>query len=167
VQSELLTPLIMRCFMLAIRNGRITMPPPELLKVTKFDVRTKQVETDIDAEQLGIEYIGPLALALSNQEAQGSEGWVSKLGNLAAIYPEALDYVNWDSAIPRWAQAGGVNIADVASQEQLDAKRQVRAKQQQAMQLMQAAQAAGNANKGLSKRPEEGSPAEALMGAGE
>jgi hypothetical protein len=165
VQSELLTPLIMRCFMLLLRNGRIPMPPQQLMKVTG---RSKTaIQMDIDPEQLGLEYIGPMALALSNQEAQGSQALVAKVMQIDSANPEihASDYVNWGSAIPRWAQADGVNVEDLASDDQVQAKQQARAKQQQAMMAMQAAQAAGNANKGLSKKPEAGSPAEALMGA--
>jgi hypothetical protein len=163
IQSELLTPLIMRCVMLLIRNGRIPQPPLEMMKVTG---RSKtSIEVEIDKKQLGIEYIGPLALALSNQAAQGSEGWVGMLSDLAKIKPDALDYVNWDNAIPRWAQARGVNVADVATAEQIAAIREERAKQMQMQQAAQMAETAGKTYKDASGAPEQGSPAEQLMGA--
>jgi Bacteriophage head to tail connecting protein len=163
VLSEGIQPLMMRALMLCIRNGRIPYPPMELLKIrrlsaTRFDI-------NVDVEQLNIEFLGPMALASRSQQARGFQGFAGVVMQMGQAMPEAMDFLNLDNALPRLAQLTGVNSKDVATQDQRDAKRQARAKQKQAMMAMQAAQAAGDANKGLGKAPEPGSPAEALMGA--
>jgi hypothetical protein len=162
-QSEKITPLIMRCAMLMIRHGKIPLPPPELLKVTGRS-RTS-LEVEVDAKQLGIEYIGPLALALSNQEAQGSEGLVNVLAQLNQVDPSlaVMDYINWDNTILRWAQARGVNVGDIASAEEIAAKRQARQQAAMMQQAAQAAEVASNAYAKTSKKAEEGSAAEQVM----
>lgn len=149
VYSELLTPLLSRCLHLLIRWGVIVPPPAELVKGNRVNH--------------GTEYLGPLALAMRSGQATAFTSWVGILAPLAAAKPEVLDWVNFDSGVPRLGLTQGVNIGDVNTEEKVMAIRAARAKQQQANMMMQAAQAAGNANKGLSTAPEAGSPAEALM----
>lgn len=161
LESEGMSPLLMRCIMLLIRNGRIPTPPPELLKVIGRTATTIQV--DVDASQLGIEYLGPMALALRNQQARGFQGFAANLMQMAPVLPEVLDFLNLDNAIPRLAQLTGVNSADVSTADQVAAKRQARAKAQQQQAMMQAAQVGGKAYKDATKAPESGSAAEALM----
>ncbi len=148
LQSELLTPLIERSILLLIRNGRIPPPPPEL-----------------GGQPWGIEYMGPLALALQSQQSQGFVQWVSEGAQLAPIIPSVLDNINVDSGFRRRGEKLGVNIEDINPVESVAAIRDARAKQQAAQQAMQATQVAADAYQKGSGAAEEGSPAAELMAA--
>jgi len=145
IESELLTPVIERSVWLLIQNGRIPYPPDELQGM------------------FNIEYLGELGLALRNQQAKGYVNWVSTVGAMVPLFPDAADLVNVDRGIRRLAETGGVNIDDVATEDEVAAKRQARQEQMQAQQAMMAAESAGKANKGLSQAPQPGSPAAELM----
>lgn len=148
LQSELLTPLITRAIMLLVRNGRIPYPPPEL-----------------QGQDFGIEYLGPLSLALQAQQANGFSQWAAAGVQLAAVDTSVLDNINMDRGFRRLGEKLGVNADDMATADEVQAKREARAQQQQAVMAMQGAQVAADAyNKGA-KAPEEGSPSEAMMGA--
>jgi hypothetical protein len=147
IESELLTPTIERSVWLLIRNGRIPYPPPELAGV------------------FGIEYLGELGLALRNQQAKGFVQWVSVVANMAPIFPEAVDLVGVDKGVRRLAETSGVNIEDVASEDEVAVKRQARQQAQAAAQALEAAESAGKAYGPLTKKAEDGSAAAELMGA--
>ena len=147
ITSELFTPVITRCVLLLIRNGRIPAPPPEL-----------------QGKGFGIEYIGELALALRNHETKAFMQWAGVVGEMESIFPGAKDNINSDAAIRRMGTSFGVNIDDMATEEEVAAKRQARAQQEAAMQAAQAAEVASKAYKDTTGAPEAGSPAEALMG---
>jgi hypothetical protein len=148
IQSELFTPNIERVVMLLLRNGKLPPVPQEL-----------------QGEDFKVEYIGALSLALQSGEVEASQQWIEAVGAIEAIEPGAKDNVNFDNSIRRMGRTFGVNEEDIASVEERDAKRQARAEQQARAEAAQLAQMAGQANQGLSKAPEEGSPTEALLGA--
>jgi len=150
VQSELFTPVITRCVLLLLRNGRIPKPPPEL-----------------QGQRFGIEFIGELALALRNYQAKAFMEWTGIVGEIEAAFPDvnAKDNIDFDSAIRRMGRALGVNEEDMASEEERDATRDARAQQMAAMQAMEAAGAAAEGYQKTSKAAEAGSPAGELMGA--
>lgn len=149
IQTELFTPLISRVVKLLERNGKLPPAPPEL-----------------QGREFKIEYIGPLSLALKSSEVEASQQWISIVGEIEAISPGAVDNVDFDDAIRRMARSFGVNEEDIASQEEVEEKRAARQQAQEQQQAMEMAQIAGQAYPGTTKAPEEGSPAEALMGAG-
>jgi hypothetical protein len=149
IESELFTPTIERVVSLLIRNGKIPPPPPEL-----------------SGKGFKVEYVGALSLALQSGEVEASQQWISILGEIELIEPGTKDNVDFDSAVRRMARTFGVNEEDIASQEEVAEKREARAQAQQQQQLMEAAQVAGQANQGLAKAPEEGSPGQVLMEAG-
>ena len=148
IERELLTPQISRCLKLCIRNGRIDPPPPALA-----------------GQRFGIEYLGELGLALRNQQAKGFIQFVSTTGELAKVWPDAMDIPNMDRGLRRFAETSGVNIDDLSTEEEVAAKRQARQQQQAAAQMLAGAGEAAKAYGSATKAPEEGSPAEALMGA--
>lgn len=145
---EMIAPLVSRSILLLIRNGAVEQPPAEL-----------------EGVGFGLDFVGPFALELRSQQSKAFQEWAFVVGELEAQFPGATDNVDSDDAIMRLGRTLGVNTEDMASEEQRDAKREARAlKEQQALEL-QIAQVAGQANQGLSKAPEEGSPAEQLVGA--
>jgi hypothetical protein len=146
--SELFNPVITRGVLILIRNGRIPAPPRQL-----------------QGQQFGIEYTGPLALALGDQQTKAFMQWATLVEQVAVNDPSARDSVAYDRAIPRAGRRMGVNIGDMATPEEIAAKREARAKQQAAQEMMQAAETAGKAYKSATTAPEPGSPAEELVGA--
>jgi len=145
---ELLTKTLERSVLELIRNRDVEPPPAELTRVN-----------------FGIEYVGPLALALKSEQARGFQEWLNFVGQAHAQFPEKNvdDNIDFDDAIPRMGRTFGVNIEDMATVEERDAKREKRAKDIQEQKAMMAAQAAGKAYKDASGSPGEGSPAEAVM----
>jgi hypothetical protein len=80
------------------------------------------------------------------------------------VFP-VTDNINFDGGYRRLAETLGVSIEDIATPDEVQDKRDARQAQLEAQQVLELAQVAGQANQGLAKAPEEGSPAEALLGA--
>jgi hypothetical protein len=77
---------------------------------------------------------------------------------MESFLPGSKDVINGDRAIRRMSEAFGVAVEDVATEEEVAAKRQARAAEQQQMKAMQAAQVAGDTYNKTSKNAEPGSP---------
>lgn len=147
IQTELYKPNITRSVLLLIRNGKIPYPPPE-----------------VQGREMGIEYEGRLVLALKQQQARAFTQFVNTIvAPLAAVYPDSLDTVSFDRALPDIARAHGVKTEHLATEEEIQAKREARAKQAALAQAAQIAQTAGDVyQKGITA-PQEGSPSKALV----
>jgi len=148
VWYELLDSCVTRSILLLIRNG-VVEPPPAELQGTNF----------------GLEFVGPFALELRSQQAKAFQEWAIFVSEMESAFPGATDNVDPDDAIMRMGRTFGVNAEDMATEEERDEKRRIRAEKEQAQLALQAAQVAGQAYPGATKAPEENSPAEALMGA--
>ena len=150
LQSEKFTPTLTRSILLLIRNGDIPYPPKEL-----------------EGAGFGIEYRGEIALALRDNQARGFINFAQLVGNLEGLLPGSIDNINADRAIPRMAKSFGVNINDIATEEERDEKRRIRAEKQQQIEQMQAAQVAAEGYNKTKDDAGENSPAGMLMqGAG-
>lgn len=147
---ELLTRVLERSVLELIRHREVPTPPEEL-KGANF----------------GIEYIGPLALALKSEQARGFQEWLAFVAQAHTAFPEEgiADNIDFDDAIPRMGRTFGVNVEDMATAEERDAKREIRRQELEAEKMAMAAQAAGQAYKDTAGAPEEGSPAKAILGA--
>ncbi len=143
---EQIAPLVQRTILLLIRNGVVEQPPAELSGVG-----------------FGLDFVGPFALELRSQQSKAFQEWAFVVGELEAQFPGATDNVDSDDAIMRLGRTLGVNVEDMSSEEQRTGKREARALKEQQALAMQAAQVAGQANQGLAKAPEEGSPAELVL----
>ena len=146
IQTEWLTGLVTRDIGLLERNGEFGEMPPEM-----------------QGKSFKIEYVGRLALELQAAQSMGWLRWIQEGVEIEQSVPGTLDNVDVDSGYRRRGITLGVSIDDMASEEDVTAKREARAlKEQQAMEL-QMAQMAGQMNQGLAKAPEEGSPGAKLM----
>ncbi len=148
VQRELLDPSLKRSVLLLIRNGVIPYPPPEL-----------------QGQDFGIEHIGPMSLALQDEQANGFLRLADLAAGMAEAFPEVADNLASDRGFRRMARAYGAHTDDLATEEEVAAKRQARRAEKEAQEAMQAAQVAGKTYKDASGAPEEGSPSAELMGA--
>ncbi|MEE9529104.1 MAG: portal protein [Dehalococcoidia bacterium] len=147
IQSELFTPTITRVILLLLRNGVIPPPPPEL-----------------ENEGFKLEYVGPLSLALQSSEIEASQIWMGVIKEIAEVEPTSVDNIDFDDTIRRIGRNLGVNEEDIASIEERDAKRETRAQQLQEQKEMELATLAAQNAGQLGQTPEQGSPAEALIG---
>ena len=146
LQRELLNPLIIRSFLLLVRNGVIP-PIPESLQ----------------GRALKIEYQGPLALALKNQEARGWLEFAGTAGQLSEVYPEARDWIDLKKAMPAVARSMGVKEEHIPTPEAVAEKQRVRAEQEAAQQALMAGQQIADAYGKTTGAPEEGSAAGQVM----
>jgi hypothetical protein len=144
-QAEWLTGLVTRDIMLLLRNGELGDLPPEM-----------------EGKPFKITYVGRLALELQAAQSMGWLRWVQEGAEIEAVVPGTLDNVNIDKGYRRRGETLGVSVDDMASEEEVQEKRDARAlKEQQALEL-QIAQAGSQVYQAGTKAPEEGSPAEAL-----
>lgn len=129
LESELLTPGIMRIFSIMINNGLIPEPPEDLLNGT---------------DKIKIEYVSSLAQAQKMAGIPPIQQFMGFLGQLAESFPEAADAVDIDRVVERYHNLVGVP-ADILKPANIVAQiREQRAQAQQAE--AQAAQMAQSAN---------------------
>jgi hypothetical protein len=124
-QSEYLGPLIERELDLMMQLGLLPPVPQELI--------------DAKAEY-EVEYTSPISRAMKAQEASGFIRTVESVKELVNITgdPSLLDTFNFDKAIPAIAEIQAVPESWMATAQEIAAKRQNRAKAQQAQQQIQA-----------------------------
>ena len=145
---EQISPLVERSILLLIRHGAVPPPPPELQGVN-----------------FGLEFVSPFALELRSQQSKAFQEWAFIVGEMEERFPGATDNVDSDDAIQRLGRTLGVNTEDMASEEQRQEKRKERARKEQQQLELAALQAGGQAYGQTTGAPEEGSAAEAVMGA--
>lgn len=144
-ENELFTPLVVRSFNLLVRNRVIPPPPPEL-----------------QGQNLKVMYMGPLSLAQQNAEVTASRQWVGMMAETADFLPGVMDNVDTDSTARRWGRVLGVNEEDIASEDDVQAKREARQAEVQRQQALEVGQLAADTYSKTQKAPEEGSGAEQM-----
>jgi len=144
LQNELLGPLIDRTFNILVRNSqagwqgltdKMVLPPPP---------------PEMKGMDLKVDYISILAQAQKAVGTVGLERVAGFVGNLAAANPEVLDKFDMDQAVDEYGEMLGVSPRVIRSDVKVEALRQGRAKQQQAMQQAQAGMTAVQGAKVLS-----------------
>ena len=141
LQSELLKPLIDRCFNILFRRGQFA-PAPDFLS----------------GQDIEIEYVSPLAKAQKSTELSSITRGIEILGSLANVAP-VFDYINFDALVKHVADLVGVPQKVLKLQSQVNAEREEAAQaaqqQQQMAQMQQVAQAAGDVAPLAKALPEE------------
>lgn len=120
--TESLKPRMKRIFNICMRR-KLFPPMP------------KSLQDNID-----IEFISMMVLAQKASNTGGIERISSFVGNLVAVFPEAADVLNIDSAIKDMSEMLDNPQNLLNSDDKIAKLRDARAKQQQAMQKMQAQQ---------------------------
>jgi len=123
IQSEFLTPLVMRRFRLLQKIPGVFPPPPR----------------EMQGRTLQIEFTSPMALAQKSAAAAGVLRAVQGIGMIATVAPEALDKLNGDVAADLVADGYGVPSI-INDDETTAAKRKSRVAQQQMQAALAAAQ---------------------------
>jgi hypothetical protein len=147
ITEEWLTPLVTRDILLLMRNGELPPLPPEM-----------------QGRAFKIQYIGRLAMELKSQQARGWQQWVAFGADVDNIFP-ATDNVDFDSGYRRLGETLGVAVEDMASEDEIAAKREQRAQLQAQERALAVAQAAAQGYSQTKDAAEEGSAAREIMDA--
>jgi hypothetical protein len=132
LQAELLQPLIGRCWNIMLRSKQLPVAPPML-----------------DAADVAIEYVSPLAKAQKQTEVQAMVRMLELLQPLMALDPAIVDHIDADGLAKHLIKVLGIPASVTRGEREvaaIRAQRQQQQQQQAAMQeAMQVAEAAGNA----------------------
>jgi hypothetical protein len=145
---EYFDPIITRSVLLLIRNGQAPPPPPEL-----------------SGQKFKIEYIGPLSLALRDQQSKGLQYWIAALGQMEPIFPGVKDNVDHDKAARDLGESLGVKTDHIRPVRDRDEIRRMRQEAQQAQMQMAMLEQAAKGYKDTTSAAEKGSPAEQVQSA--
>ena len=151
ITNDFLVPFLEDLWECERKAGRLP-PPPEGLPEKKIKIRM----------------VSPLAQLQQRFLAlNGKREAIAQILQLVQVYPQALDKIDLDMYIEELALAYNVDAKVLRSDPDVQKIREVRVKQQQAVQKMQMQQAqaqtaatAASAHQGMSTAPEPGSPAE-------
>ena len=131
LQSELLSPLIIRVFNMMLRNGLFTEAP---------DILSKQ--------ELKIEFVSPMALAQRSQELQSLMRGLEIFGSMAQALP-VMDYIDDNGMVKQIIEILGLPAKVIKSDAEVAQIREERAANEQAQmeqqQLLTETQAAKQA----------------------
>ncbi len=121
LQAEFIQPLLDRCFAILLRTGKIPLPPIE-----------------VQGTELKWEYVSLLSQAQKLVNVQGIEHLAMFVGNLAQVFPEAVDMINQPAMVSVMAESLGVEGRVIRTGEELEQITQARQKaQQQQMEMAQ------------------------------
>lgn len=124
LNSELLTPLIVRSFKILLRAGVL----PEMPDIVK------QEGIDVD-----IVFVNQLARSQQIEDVGNIQGWVQDIALLAQLRPEVIDNVDVDGIAKHTAKVRGVPEIAVTNDDEMEQIRQQRAEQQQMAQQVEMA----------------------------
>jgi hypothetical protein len=150
-QQENFNRLFERVFEIKKKErGAIPPPPPELQNA------------DIE-----IEYVSPLIRAQQGMKTQEILQAMQEVSMIGQVYPQVMDILDGDALARNVLENRGVPQSCIrAVQETLELRKQKQLAQeaaQQQMQQQQLIQGAMEGYQGLSKAPEDGSPAQSLL----
>ena len=124
LNSELLDPLVQRCFNMMLRGGAFKEVPASLAE---------------SGAKIQIEYVNPLARSQKISDVTNIQSWVQDLLVLAGnLGPEAADYIDMDGIAKHTAKIRGVPDIAVKSDKEVEQARQSRQQQAEAMQALDA-----------------------------
>jgi hypothetical protein len=132
LESEALAPLLNRCFAIMQRQQMIPRQPPEL-----------------NGAELDVEYEGPLARSQKITRLAGMDEFTRVTMPMIQQNPTVADNLDSDRAFRDLAEVAGLPADYLRDEDDVAAKRQQRAQQQEVMNKMQVAQGAAEMGKNL------------------
>lgn len=139
LNQDVLDPLVDRTFAIMHRRGELPPPPKEL-----------------EGMPLSVDYVSVMAQAQKAITRSGLQGFVAFVTPIVQASPETLDKVDLDELVEEAADMYGVPAKVIVPDEQVQQKRDARAKSQQAAQQAQTAQTAASAAQTLSQTDTSG-----------
>lgn len=140
LNSELLNPMILRCFKILLRNGQLPEAPAIL---------RGQNGVDID-----IAYVNSLARSQQTAELRNIQTWLMEVGQMAQLQAAAaqssvLDSINFDDLVSYAARIRSIPESAVRSEKEVEAMRKQREQQAQLQQALQMGEQGANIAKNL------------------
>jgi len=145
IQNDFLDPMIQRTFNILYRAKKL----PEMPDIVKEHEGV-----------LNIEYTGPMARAQKRQVAMATQEWLSGIGQMGEVFPEAMDIPNVDLITRDLGTLGGVPVKYMNTADDVKKGREARAESQANVQANEDARLEGEAKKA------QGEGNAALEGAG-
>lgn len=143
LESDFLSPMLERTFMMLLRAGKLPDLPEGLQNA-----------------ELDIQYVGPLTSAQKIDQAAKAERWLQNMGGIAQIDPSVLDIIDIDAIARGLADTLNIDAKYIRSSEKVNAIRKQKQQQQQEMMQLEQAKMAGDAGQSMGKAVQ-------LMGGGE
>lgn len=133
-QTGVLGPLIQRTVSIGARRRKLPPPPASMRGKT---VKVKYTSIMAQAQKL----LGTAAI----------ERFTSFIGSMSAVRPEVLDIPNFDTIVKDYADALGVSVSEINTEEVIKKIREQRAQQQAQQQQMEQIQQGADAAKTASQ----------------
>lgn len=121
VQTELLTPMINRCYRILAENKEIPPPPPVLQAYPSYEVV----------------YLSKLAMAVKLLDVDATQDTLNAVAPLIQLSPEAMDVFNVDNIVRGTAYREGMPPEFLNSPDVVAQTREDRAKQMEQQQMME------------------------------
>ena len=121
IQSELLSPMLNRCFRVIVDQRVVPEPPPILLEYPEYEVM----------------YVSKLAMAVKLLDVDAMNDTLVTISPIIQIKPESADVLNADAIIRGTAYRNGVPPEFMNSPEEVAKTREQRAKQMEQQQMME------------------------------
>lgn len=121
LNSEFLTPLVVRVFNILLRAGVLPQMPPIL----------QEMGINID-----IKFVNPLSRAQEVEEINNIRSFLLNITELAQVDPSVLDYIDGDAIVKQVAQLRAITPNLLRDDKEVQAMRQQRAQQQQQQQMV-------------------------------
>lgn len=106
-ENEALDPAVKRIYAIMDRAGLLPEPPERL-----------------QGANIEIQYVSVLTSAQTAVATIPTERWIGLIGNVAAVYPGALNVPNWEELILNYGRDLGVRAKDMKSREEIAALRE-------------------------------------------
>lgn len=142
LHSELLSPLIDRTFGLLAASGRLPAPP-----------------RDLAGRRIKTEYISTLSQAQKMVGTQSIEAVTAFVGSVARMNPEALDKIDVDQVVDRYAELIGAPVDIIRPDEAVEKLRAAREEARRAGAAQEAAAALARGARDLAQTPTQGANA--------
>jgi hypothetical protein len=151
LESECLDPIIERVYTMELKAGRLPPVPDELLQYGGAKIK--------------IDYVGPLAqIQRRLLKTRGTTASLEVLQLLFNNYPEARDKINPLVIVEEVSEAYGMTQKALRSDADVEKIREARAQMEEQMQQAAMQKEAADAVPKISKKPEEGSILDQLLG---
>lgn len=133
-ENEALDPAIRRIFSIMGRAGLLPEAPPEL--------------ADADVE---VQYVSILSVAQRAVGVVPTERWLAVIGQVAPIYPKALNLPNWENLLLDYGRDIGVSARGMNTPQEIKSMSQAQDQQTQARETALQGEALVNSGKLLSE----------------
>ena len=143
ITTELVSPIVQRMFSMALKAGRFSEPPPEVVQFNKFT-------GDGFIPQPKITYISKIALALRALQNRNFQEYMSIMTPVFEAFPNAAIGVNWEQISKTVGENSGLPVEFMHTEQVISDLKEQQAQDAQMEQATQAAAMGAKAAKDAS-----------------